>query len=76
MVRTEQGEEEGSSVSTVISEHLSSFVNAEAAQQVQQTYVTLFSGLWLTVSGGVTGVSAATYYFRDLDAPKIRLQYC
>lgn len=70
VVRTEEGEEEGMPVSTVISVHLSSFVNGEAAQQVQQTYVNLFSGLRLTVSGAVTSVSAATYYFRDLDAPK------
>jgi hypothetical protein len=69
VVRTEPGEEEGTTVTTVISVHLSDFVTGDGAQQALNMYVTLFSRLWLTVSDVVTTVNAAIYYFKDLEAP-------
>lgn len=70
VVRTESGEDEGTIVKTVMSVHLTDFVTAEEAQQALNNYVSVFSPLWLTVSGVVITVPAAIYQFKDLEAPK------
>lgn len=69
VIRTEAGEEEGTSLTTVMSVHMNDFPTGDAAQQALGYYVVLFSRLWLTVSGVVTTVPAAIYHFKDLEAP-------
>lgn len=68
VIRTEAGEEDGTSFTTVISVHQSNFSTGDAAQQAMDSYVALFSRLWLTVSGVVITVPAAIYHFKDLEA--------
>jgi len=68
IIRTET-EEEGTTFKTVMSVHLSDFTTGEEAQQALTNNVSIFSRLWLTVSGVVTTVPAAIYQFKDLEAP-------
>lgn len=69
VVRTGAGEEEGTSLTTVMSVHQTDFSDGDAAQEALSKYVAIFSRLWLTVSSVVTTAPAAIYHFKDLEAP-------